>query len=703
MTLRGAGLAAMATGLTAVVAIAGWLHPLDRSIGDALLRLCHGNPSDVPLTAIVIDDSSIADHGPLPWPRSLVGEVISAAHGVGASAVVLDLLLVEAGEVVDDSKLESALGEGRSLVAAALSHDGVWLLPHPRFGGVDRAAHVHAEIGPDGVVRGIVATKQAQGVALPALSLAAARMLNPEIEVQPGKILRPDFRPAPESVVRVSAAEFLASEHRDRLVSGRVVFVGVTATGSGDRLIVPTSPGPASSPGVLVHASAAASILRDGLIRKLNPGWGLFWLYLTALVPQVLRTRTGAFRPWTTVVIVVAVVVFAVTAMELSHLLLPVAALVVGVVLSSALREGFESRIARRDSGLLLQSLLRHHDPDLGSQVPTSSLARLAALRDLQSAVLSQDTARRTLLDGMRDGVVMWNSDGETVVINPAARSLWGDEPDRHDFDALEVGGNDSRSVSFHRNDREIIVSVFSIGDGGMALLRDVTAEVELERKRRDMQRLVSHELKTPLASIAGFGETLQRYELTREEQHRVASLIRVESERLGEMVATFLDLERLGTDQYWGSTEAINLGALVEERLEILSQAARTRGQEIVSTIAAGVLTQASKVLLDRVVDNLVGNALKYSPKGGAIEVDVRRDDGTAILTVTDHGVGIPEHALPHLFERFYRVPGAEGSGSGLGLAVVDEVVTWHDGCIDVVSSTGQGSQFTVRLPAEE
>ncbi len=83
-------------------------------------------------------------------------------------------------------------------------------------------------------------------------------------------------------------------------------------------------------------------------------------------------------------------------------------------------------------------------------------------------------------------------------------------------------------------------------------------------------------------------------------------------------------------------------------------------------------------------------------------IEVAVSRDHESAILTVTDHGVGIPDDALPRLFERFYRVPGTEGAGSGLGLAFVKEVTTWHGGCIEVESMVGQGSTFMVRLPAE-
>jgi signal transduction histidine kinase len=547
-----------------------------------------------------------------------------------------------------------------------------------------------------------VATKQAHGSSLPALSLVAARVIRPEIEVEPGKILRPDFRPAPDEVVTVPAAEFLSSRQQDHLLPGRLLFIGVTATGSGDRLIVPTGSGTAPLPGVLVHASAAASILRNGMVRIPGPWWTLIGLFLAALTPQILRSKTGSFRPSTNAAIVIGIAVAAALAMEFQHLLIPAPILVVGMIVSIVLREGVESRDAQRATGRLLESLLRHHGRDRQSGVPKSSAARLAALRDLQTAVLQQDAARRTLLNGMHDGVVMWDSAGRTAVVNPAAIRLWGGEPGRVDFDDLEIAEDGSRATVFARLGTEIAVEVFTIGDGGMALLRDVTAERELERKRRDMQRLVSHELKTPLASIAGFGETLQRYELTVDEQHRVATLIRGESLRLGEMVATFLDLERLGSDQVTESTTTLDLGSLVRERLEILSEAARGREQRIMGNIDAEVVVRASATLMARVVDNLVGNALKYSPDGAAIEVAVSRDHQSAILTVTDHGTGIPDHALSRLFERFYRVPGTRGAGSGLGLAVANEVMTWHGGCIEVESIVGKGSTFTARLPAK-
>jgi signal transduction histidine kinase len=699
---REIGLAAAATGLTAVMWATGWLAPFDRSAGDALLRLTNRGETQSPVMAIVIDDGSIASEGPLPWPRALIAELVQGGHRAGAAGVALDLLLVEGGDERGDDNLENALDQGRSLLAAAIGRDGGWLLPNLRFGGSERAAHVHAEVGPDGVARTIVATKQAHGLSLPALSLAAAQVIRPEIDLEPGKILRPDFRPAPDEVPTLSAADFLSSRQQDRLLAGRLVFIGVTATGSGDRLVVPTGSGTAPLPGVLVHASAAASILRNGLVRRPGPWWILIGLFLAALAPQRLRTNTGVFRPLTAALIAITIAIAAVLALEFHHLLLPAPVLVVGVIVSIVLREGVESRDAKRNSGRLLESLLRHHDPDRQPGVPKSSTARLAALQDLQTAVLQQDAARRALLDGMHDGVVMWNSDGRTAVVNPAAARLWGGEPCRVDFDDLQIDQDGDGASIFARHGREIAVTVFSIGDGGMALLRDVTAERELERKRRDMQRLVSHELKTPLASIAGFGETLQRYELTADEQHRVATLIRGESLRLGEMVATFLDLERLGSEQFTDPTERLDLGSLVHERLVILAEGARTRNQEIISRIDPEVEVRGSATLMARVIDNLVGNAYKYSPEGGKIEIAVVRDHGDAILTVIDHGAGIPAEALPRLFERFYRVPGTTGAGSGLGLAVANEVVTWHGGCMEVESRVGQGSTFTVRLPTE-
>lgn len=677
----------------------GLLDPVDRTLGDVLLRLTHRLRVADSVTTIVIDDRSVAALGPLPWPRGRVAEVVTSAHRRAPAGVIVDLLLLEPGGELDDRALAEALALGPSILAAALGPDGSWLLPDPRFGGADRAAHVHVEVATDGVARTVLATKQSGGVALPAMSLAAARLLRPDLVVEPGVPLRPDFRPAPSRMPTISAVDLVDHRHDADTIAGGLVFVGVTATGTGDRLVVPTDPGPAPAPGVLVHASATASLLSGGLVTPAAAPWILVAAFAAAAATQVARNRAGVFRPVHLVLVLAAVLVGCFAALQAAHLLLVPAPLLLAPVAAVLLREAAESRTAQQRSGRLLGSLLRHLGVAEPAALPTTAAGRLAALIELQDAVLRDDRARRALLDGLSDGVVMWNGAGEVVIANPAARRLWGSEPERRD---LELAARE-REPSLRPGGAEVAVTRIELDDdGGLAILRDVTAELELERRRRDMQRLVSHELKTPLASIAGLGETIERYELDRDEQRRVASLIRDESTRLGSLVTTFLDLERLGAGGWQGEVELVDLAELVRRRLDILGQAARARGQQIDRRLESGVRVRVEPELFARVVDNLLGNAVKYSLEGSTVTVGVRRDAGGAVLTVTDEGPGIPEDAVAHLFERFYRVPGSRGGGSGLGLALVQEVVDWHGGCIEVDSTIGRGSTFTVRLPEE-
>jgi signal transduction histidine kinase len=168
-------------------------------------------------------------------------------------------------------------------------------------------------------------------------------------------------------------------------------------------------------------------------------------------------------------------------------------------------------------------------------------------------------------------------------------------------------------------------------------------------------------------------------------------------------MVTVFLDLEQLGGGHWDGGTDTVDLGHQTAARLEVLGAAAGVRQITITPSIGEGCRVQAVPALLDRVVDNLVGNAIKYTHSGDSIEVDVHRLRDQVHMIVRDHGPGIPEEALTRIFDRFYRVPGTRESGAGLGLALVKEVVDWHGGCITIESEIGNGSAFTVSLPAIE
>jgi signal transduction histidine kinase len=168
-------------------------------------------------------------------------------------------------------------------------------------------------------------------------------------------------------------------------------------------------------------------------------------------------------------------------------------------------------------------------------------------------------------------------------------------------------------------------------------------------------------------------------------------------------MVTAFLDLERLGSGHWDDEARPVDLGNLVASRLELLEAAAAGRDQTIAHSIATGGLVRGVPALLDRVVDNLVGNAIKYSKHSDRIEVEVSRKADRIALTVRDHGPGIPRESQHRISDRFYRVPGSSGSGAGLGLALVKEIVDWHGGCMTLESEPGVGSAFTVRLPTFE
>jgi signal transduction histidine kinase len=681
----------------------GWLPAVDRVSGDLLLRTSSRRTAPAaPVAVVLIDDTAIARFGPLPWPRDRLARVVAAVDSAGARATVVDLILAEPGAPDGDAALARALRETPVALAAAIDNDGTWLLPLDDFGGLEAAAHAYGEVGPDGVVRSIAATKQAGDLSLPALSLAAARLLRPDLAIAPGAEIRPEFRPAPQDVTVFSAATALAGELPADEISGRLVFIGISATGAGDQFVVPTGPGHTPVAGVLAHASAAASILEGRLLHRLAPAWSLATALVLAFGVQLLRDRRGAFDLARFSLLIAGVCVVAVLSLWNGLVLVPVAALLTAMVIAALLREAMESRLAHRETGRLLQAMLAHSDASPAGPVPRTARDRLDLIRMVQRRVLAEDATRKALLAGMTEGVVLWGPGGNILESNPAAERLWGHVPTVEEVTGGK-GRADGAADQHRRGPYELSVVVTELGANRLAITRDVTAERTLERRRRDMQRLVSHELKTPLASIAGFGETLERYRLSGDELSRVASMIRGEALRLQDMVTVFLDLERLGAGHWDGESGQVDVAALVKARLEILEAAARARGLSITSELADGGRITGVPALIDRVVDNLVGNAIKYSQPGDQIEVEVQRDEDRAILTVRDHGPGIPKESLGRIFDRFYRVPGSGGAGAGLGLALVKEVVDWHGGCMTIESEPGVGSTFSVSLPVAQ
>jgi len=240
---------------------------------------------------------------------------------------------------------------------------------------------------------------------------------------------------------------------------------------------------------------------------------------------------------------------------------------------------------------------------------------------------------------------------------------------------------------------------------GIILMVRAVIHESEISRMKSDFVSNVSHELKTPLALIRMFGETLDSGIVTEEKDRRkFYSIIRKESERLTHLINNVLDFSRMdaGVKEY--DFREADLTEVVRSSLEVYRFQISDNGFKIESEMPdEPLILRIDKDAISQVLLNLFNNAVKYSDEEKYILVQVRKDSDSALISVRDHGVGISKDEQKKIFDKFYRVSTVmtkQARGSGLGLTLAKHIVEAHGGTIEVESEVGKGSRFTVRLP---
>jgi signal transduction histidine kinase len=226
----------------------------------------------------------------------------------------------------------------------------------------------------------------------------------------------------------------------------------------------------------------------------------------------------------------------------------------------------------------------------------------------------------------------------------------------------------------------------------------------ELDKLKDEFVSLVSHELRTPLTSIRGYVELLldEGAEL-QEDQRRFLQIVDRNSERLLALVADLLFLAQIEAGKLAIELSTVDLNRLVEECVEAAAPLADSKGIELRTSSERVQKIEGDPARLHQVLDNLVSNALKFTPSGGSVEVRLRGDGGSAVLEVQDTGQGVPEHERDKLFERFFRSSTAmEGAvpGTGLGLTITKAIVERHGGSIEIESLEGIGTTVRVHLP---
>jgi len=249
------------------------------------------------------------------------------------------------------------------------------------------------------------------------------------------------------------------------------------------------------------------------------------------------------------------------------------------------------------------------------------------------------------------------------------------------------------------------IIAVMLIGV--FVTVRAVIHELEVSRMKSEFVSNVSHELKTPLALIRMFGETLDTGIVTDERKRReFYSIIRKESERLTHLINNVLDFSRMDTGVKEYNLEEADLIEIVRSSLEAYKFHIRDLGFEIESELLGElVMPKIDKDAISQALLNLLSNAVKYSEDRKYIRVEVHKDSTSALISVTDHGVGISKEQLKRIFDKFYRVPTTKAKktrGSGLGLTLAKHIIEAHGGRIEAESEVGKCSKFTIRIPLQ-
>ena len=248
--------------------------------------------------------------------------------------------------------------------------------------------------------------------------------------------------------------------------------------------------------------------------------------------------------------------------------------------------------------------------------------------------------------------------------------------------------------------------------DEDLELLTTLAAQaaVAIEKARlfeqSDLISEVVHELRTPVTSIVGYSKMLGMEGIPEETKAQFAETIYRESRRLGNMVNDFLDWARMESGRIRLVREPVDMRQLLQDTVMIIKPQAQERGIAVEEMLPEGswrVMGDPGR--LKQVLINLASNGIKYNRDNGRLDFIVKRVDDSVTIAVRDAGMGIPEESLSRLFERFYRVPGTENivRGTGLGLVIARSLVEAHGGTMEVVSTVGVGTTFTITLPLAE
>ncbi|MGL6043491.1 MAG: CHASE2 domain-containing protein, partial [Sandaracinobacteroides sp.] len=735
----------------AIVAISYLSPPVraDNLVYDMMIR-ANPPPASQRVLIVAIDNQSQTEIGRWPWSRETHARLLDQLTGAGAAAVGYDVLMPEASSPAPDAALAAAIARnGRVVLASHIELPGpngapaLRVAPIAPFAAAARSTgHVTTRPDRDGVVRGIDRLSDEggrrdlhMGEALVAFvngdgaALAAARPDAQAPVYSRERDLVPFAGPA-GTYPQLSFVDVLEGRVPTDLIKGRVVLVGATGAGMGDRFSTPMSGTFETMTGVELHANYLDSLLSDRMIQPVGPG---VWLFFSLLPVWLLMMSLLFLGPrinlWLGVGIVAAILLVTLVSLALFRVWMPPAMSLIAVGLIYPLWGWRRLDLASRYMVAELRSLRsepavlpRAREEVQGDPVEKQIVLMHEAIRDVRD--LRRFVAQS--LDSLPDAAIVSDLEGQVVIANDAADALFAtrvagalvSRPLEELFRALDPDPRlpDPRAVELLGSMRlqaltpergyetrladgtslEIRVAFFTDAErrplGWIARFADITQLRASERQREDALRLLTHDMRAPQASILAVLEA---------EGKKVPPELARRLERYAHQTLSladdFVHLARAESGRF--AVETFNLSEAMLDSVDDLWPLADAKRIRIVSNVPdEDAMVTGDRALLTRSITNLLGNAIKYSDKRTKVEARVLLEGREVVCEIADEGRGIAAEDLGKLFEAFSRLAPPEGApaataapGAGLGLAFVKAVVERHRGRVFVTSEEGK------------
>lgn len=393
------------------------------------------------------------------------------------------------------------------------------------------------------------------------------------------------------------------------------------------------------------------------------------------------------------------------------------------------------TRVARQITKMNYKSRVYLRNRDEIGQLGQAINAMADSLQQQMHRILENESQLSGVLDNMVSGVVMIDGEGRIVLMNRSAEDILGlsskesigkmYDGAKQPFELIQLirecidrGEHIRDEMNFYFPEERILevnlVPMKAVEDQGFGLvivLHDITAIRRLEKVRSEFVANVSHELKTPIAAVKGFAETLLAGAMNDPETAKsFLQIIYDESERLNRLIGDILELSKVESKRVPLTFSPVHLSSFVGKTLDMMRSAADKKEIGLSMKVDPELYMEADEDRLRQILFNLLSNGINYTPEGGKVKVEIEEASTDANgeaeklrFIISDTGIGIPKKDLPRIFERFYRVDKARSrssGGTGLGLSIVKHLVELHRGSIRVESDIGIGSRFILELP---